>query len=95
MSNKIRQSCNGDCLLVATVHILSKNVLTNIEQAISADIIADFTNLFGSCVRIDDAWVHYDDELILSKHSSASVLIVLIRDADFGSDIDWILSKQT
>ena len=58
MVNKIWQSrdCNG--LWVIAYWLFTKDVLTNIDQALTSNIVTDVIYHFFSCIRADYARLH-------------------------------------
>ena len=58
VNNEIRQASDNDCFRVPTAGIFSKAVLTNTNETISTDVVADIANLLISRVCIDKTGLH-------------------------------------
>ena len=95
MLHEVWKTCYSDCFWVATVWVLSKDVLADIEKAVSSYILADVAHLLVSCEGTNRAWLHDNNEIVFFRHSCASVLGVVIRHTNRGLYCDGVFAEQT
>ena len=93
MLHEVWKICNGDCLWVTTVWILSKDVLANIEKAVSSYIVTDLAHLLVSSEGTNRAWLHHNNEIVFFRHGCARVLGVVIRHTNLRLYCDGVFAE--